>query len=81
MRTTEPEPAVGIWLGRIHLALAVQAPTAHVLELPNKFAPSGEVWLAIQQQLSRGWGPFLGAPAPPLGWCSLVVLLWAKRRV
>ncbi|MBC9176158.1 DUF1772 domain-containing protein [Pseudoroseomonas ludipueritiae] len=42
---------------------AVLAPTAHVLELPNKLALSGDVWLAVQQQLYRGWGPFLGAPA------------------
>jgi len=50
---------------RAHLILAfiaVLAPMAHVLELPNKMALSGPLWLAVQQHLYRGWGPFLGAP-------------------
>jgi hypothetical protein len=36
---------------------------AHVLELPNKLALDGGLWLAVQQHLYRGWGPFLGGPA------------------
>ena len=43
-------------------ALAVLAPAAHVLELPNKLALDGALWLAVQQHLYRGWGPFIGAP-------------------
>lgn len=53
------------WFVWTNLALAVAAvltPTAHVLELPNKLALPGELWLAVQQQLYRGWGPVLGAP-------------------
>lgn len=52
-------------LQRFHLliaALAVLAPAAHVLELPNKLALDGPLWLAVQQHLYRGWGPFIGAP-------------------
>jgi len=41
-------------------ALATLAPLAHVLELPNKLRLDGPLWLAVQQQLYRGWGPFLG---------------------
>lgn len=33
---------------------------AHVLELPNKLALSGPLWLAVQRNLYRGWGPALG---------------------
>lgn len=52
-------------LQTLHLsvaALAVLAPAAHVLELPNKLALDGPLWLAVQQHLYRGWGPFIGAP-------------------
>ncbi|MDQ2804366.1 MAG: hypothetical protein M3Y41_17420 [Pseudomonadota bacterium] len=43
-------------------ALAVLPPAAHVLELPNKLALDGALWLAVQQHLYRGWGPAIGAP-------------------
>src|SRR5439155_853936 len=33
---------------------------AHMLELPNKLALPGPLWLAVQQNLYRGWGPILG---------------------
>jgi hypothetical protein len=33
---------------------------AHVLELPNKLRLTGPLWLAVQQNLYRGWGPVLG---------------------
>ena len=52
-------------LQKLHLliaALVVLAPAAHVLELPNKLALDGPLWLAVQQHLYRGWGPFIGAP-------------------
>jgi hypothetical protein len=54
-----------IILRRVNLALAVLAmlaPIAHVLELPNKLALDGPLWLAIRQHLYRGWGPLLGGP-------------------
>ncbi len=35
---------------------------AHVLELPNKLALEGPLWLAVQQHLYAGWGPAVGAP-------------------
>jgi hypothetical protein len=41
---------------------ALAAPLAHVLELPNKFALDGPLWLAVQQRLYIGWGPLIGAP-------------------
>lgn len=50
------------WANLILSALAVLAPMAHVLEMPNKFALDGPLWLAVQQHLYRGWGPFVGAP-------------------
>jgi hypothetical protein len=50
---------------------------AHVLELPNKLALSGPLWLAVQQNLYRGWGPVLGpfeVAAVGFTW-TLVVML------
>lgn len=41
---------------------ALLAPAAHALELPNKMALDAPLWLAVQQNLYRGWGPFVGAP-------------------
>jgi hypothetical protein len=55
--------------------LAVPAPLAHVLELPNKFALDGPLWLAIQQNLYRGWGPFLGGPVEIGALASSLALL------
>ncbi|HEX4259687.1 MAG TPA: hypothetical protein VHY76_01170 [Acetobacteraceae bacterium] len=54
------------WLRLANLALgvlAMLAPIAHVLELPNKIALDATLWLAVQKHLYRGWGPFLGGPA------------------
>jgi len=42
------------WLRWVNLALAVLtmlAPTAHVLELPNKLSLEANLWLAVQQHL------------------------------
>lgn len=50
------------WINLVLAALAILAPAAHVLELPNKLALGGPLWLAIQQHLYRGWGPAFGAP-------------------
>ena len=41
-------------------AVTLAALTAHVLELPNKFALGGTLWLAVQQNLYSGWGPVIG---------------------
>ncbi|MEW6519114.1 MAG: DUF1772 domain-containing protein [Thermodesulfobacteriota bacterium] len=48
------------WSGLIATAVTLGALTAHVLELPNKFTLDGPLWLAVQQQLYRGWGLFIG---------------------
>lgn len=46
------------------LAVTLSALTAHVLELPNKLSLDGPLWLAVQQHLYRGWGPYIG----PVDW-------------
>ncbi|HWA03877.1 MAG TPA: DUF1772 domain-containing protein [Rhizomicrobium sp.] len=51
------------WTNLALAVLAVLAPMAHVLEMPNKLAlADGALWLAIQQHLYRGWGPIIGGP-------------------
>ncbi|HEY2527802.1 MAG TPA: hypothetical protein VGJ20_07610 [Xanthobacteraceae bacterium] len=55
--------------------LAMVAPMAHVLELPNKLALDGPLWLAVQQHLYRGWGPLLGGPAEIGALATTLVLL------
>jgi hypothetical protein len=59
---------------------AVVAPVAHVLEMPNKLRLDGPLWLAVQQNLYRGWGPFIGAPTE-LGALALsAIACWRYRR-
>jgi hypothetical protein len=60
--------------------LAVLAPVAHVLELPNKLALDGPLWLSVQQHLYRGWGPLLGGPAEIGALASSVAVLALERR-
>ncbi len=60
-------------------ALAVLAPAAHVLEMPNKLALDGALWLAIQQHLYRGWGPFFGGPLEIAGLVLNLVLAAQSR--
>lgn len=48
------------WISLISTAVTLSALAAHVLELPNKFTLAGPLWLAVQQQLYRGWGLFIG---------------------
>ncbi len=70
------------WLALANLAfaiLAVLAPMAHLLELPNKLALNGELWLAVQQHLYRGWGPFLGGPTE-IGALATSVLIAFQHR-
>jgi hypothetical protein len=52
---------------------------AHVLELPNKLALDGGLWLAVQQHLYRGWGPFLGGPAEIGALMTTSALLYVRR--
>lgn len=67
--------------GNLILAvLATLAPMAHVLELPNKLALDGPLWLAVQQHLYRGWGPILGGPIEVAAFASTVALLVMRRR-
>ena len=48
------------WISLPSTAVTLGALTAHVLELPNKFALRGSLWLEVQQNLYRGWGQFIG---------------------
>lgn len=40
--------------------IATLAPFVHVLEMISKLTLDGPLWLSIQQNLYRGWGPALG---------------------
>jgi Anthrone oxygenase len=67
----------------VNLAFAILAalpPLAHVLELPNKLALDAPLWLAVQQHLYRGWGPFYGGPVEIIAFATTVTLLVARRR-
>jgi hypothetical protein len=59
---------------------AVLAPMAHVLELPNKLALDGPLWLAVQQHLYRGWGPILGGPGEVGNLVTTAWLAFLHRR-
>ena len=48
------------WISLLATAVPLGATVAHVMELPNKFSLDGPLWLAVQQNLYRGWGPFIG---------------------
>jgi hypothetical protein len=70
----------GIRKANLMLALlAGAAPIAHVLELPNKLALDGPLWLAVQQHLYRGWGPWLGAPVEIGALATALVLAFERR--
>jgi hypothetical protein len=68
------------WVCIACTAVPLALTLAHVAELPNKMALDGELWLAIQQHLYRGWGPF----AAPFELTAIVatwaLLLWQRRR-
>ena len=53
---------------------------AHVAELPNKLALDGELWLAIQQHLYRGWGPFTAPFELTAIVAAWALLLWQRRQ-
>jgi Domain of unknown function (DUF1772) len=67
------------WANLILAILAAMPPLAHVLELPNKLALDGQLWLAVQQNLYRGWGPFLGGPAEIGALATTLTLLVVRR--
>jgi hypothetical protein len=72
-----------IWIRRINIGFAilvVLAPMAHVLELPNKLALDAALWLAVQQHLYRGWGPFLGGPTEIGALLTSIWLVYFRRR-
>ncbi len=48
------------WISLVCTGVTLGVTAAHVLELPNKLALGGPLWLAVQQHLYRGWGPFIG---------------------
>ena len=58
--------------------LAIAPLAAHVLELPNKLDLAGPLWLAVQQHLYRGWGPFYGAPVEVGALVVSVALAWRE---
>ena len=78
--SAEPRERGGVALRSINLTLAVVAPLAHVLELPNKLALDAPLWLAVQQHLYRGWGLFLGGPAEIGALATALALLVASPR-
>jgi hypothetical protein len=49
------------------------------MELPNKLRLDGPLWLAVQQHLSNGWGPVIGAP-PGIGGLIISVTLAMLHR-
>jgi len=67
------------WLALLVAFLACLAPAAHVLEMPNKLRLDGPLWLAVQQHLYAGWGPFIGAPTELGGLIISLVLVAASR--
>jgi len=48
------------WISLLATAVAIGATVANLMELPNKFALADRFWLTVQQNLYRGWGPFIG---------------------
>lgn len=60
--------------------IATLAPLAHVLEMPNKLALAGPLWLAVQQHFYRGWGPFVGVPAEIGALVVTLAVLLKQRR-
>ena len=69
------------WILLTVAVCAALAPGAHLLELPNKLALDGPLWLAVQQNLYRGWGPFVGAPTQIAGLAlSSILAVWPRAR-
>jgi hypothetical protein len=68
------------WLTAIVTLSATWAPMAHLLELPNKFAMPGPLWLQVQQRLYNGWGPLIGAPTEIGGLVLCIAMAIAARQ-
>ena len=69
------------WISLLSTAVTLTALGTHVLELPNKLALKGPLWLAVQQNLYRGWGPFIGPFEVTAILASWILLyLTGKRR-
>jgi hypothetical protein len=71
------------WIRSVNLVfavLAVLAPMAHVLELPNKLTLDPQLWLGVQQHLYRGWGPLVGGPTELGALLTSVLLVYFRRR-
>ncbi len=68
-----------LWICVVTTAVPLGATTAHLLELPNKLGLDGPLWLAIQQNVYRGWGPFI-APFEIAAIVSAWVLVYLLRR-
>jgi Domain of unknown function (DUF1772) len=66
------------WISLIATALPLGATTAHLMELPNKVTLDGPLWLAVQQNLYRGWGPVVG-PFEIIAAVSAWALLYMVR--
>lgn len=66
-------------LNLVIAVLATTAPIAHVVELPNKLRMSGAPWLAVQQQLYRGWG-FVYGPVEILALLTSLGLVFLRRQ-
>ena len=49
-----------LWINLLAATVPLGATVVHVMELPNKFSLDGPLWLAVQQNLYRGWGPSIG---------------------
>lgn len=67
------------WISLVSTAVTLGALAAHALELPNKFTLDGPLWLAVQQNLYRGWGPFIG-PFEVTSVMATWVLLYLARK-
>jgi hypothetical protein len=63
----------------ICVGITLAALSAHAFELPNKLSLDGPLWLAVQQNLYRGWGPFV-APFELAGLASTWLLAVLVRR-
>ena len=48
------------WAALLATAAVLAALSAHAVQLPNKLHLDGPLWLAVQQQLYRGWGAVFG---------------------
>jgi hypothetical protein len=65
-------------LNLVIAAFVVTGPMTHVLELPGSMRLDGALWLAVQQELYRGWGALFG-PVDILALLTTIVLAFLRR--